>query len=116
MRAICVIAARSPRDADQMASVLHLVSAIERLANAAVDVAKIVTHKLGIPTALVADLAAAHEISHRVRVRAQSQLDGRSLERSSSRWRRASAWSRSGATVNGSPTPTTTRCSEPATC
>jgi uncharacterized protein with PhoU and TrkA domain len=80
MRAICVMAARSPRDADQMASVLHLVSAIERLANAAVDIAKIVTHKLGIPTALVADLAAAREISHRVRVREQSQLDGRSLE------------------------------------
>ena len=80
MRAVCVMAARSPRDADQMSSVLHLVSAIERMANAAVDVAKIVTHKLGIPTGLVADLAAAREISHRVRVREQSQLDGRSLE------------------------------------
>ncbi|HEY3834050.1 MAG TPA: TrkA C-terminal domain-containing protein [Acidimicrobiia bacterium] len=80
MRAVCVMAARSPRDADQMSSVLHLVSAIERMANAAVDVAKIVTHKLGIPTALVADLAAAHEISHRVRVREQSQLDGRLLD------------------------------------
>jgi uncharacterized protein with PhoU and TrkA domain len=79
MRAVCVIAARSPRDADQMSSVLHLVSAIERMGNAAVDVAKIVTHKLGIPIALVADLAAAHEISHRVRVREQSQLDGCSL-------------------------------------
>lgn len=79
MRSVCVLAARAPRDADQMSSVLHLVSAIERMANAAVDVAKIVTHKLGIPTALVADLAAAREISHRVRVREQSQLDGRSL-------------------------------------
>src|SRR3954466_12960204 len=80
MRAICVLAARSPRDADQMSSVLHLVSAIERMANAAVDIAKIVAHKLGIPTALVADLAAAREVSHRVRVREQSQLDGRSLQ------------------------------------
>ena len=80
MRAVCVMAARSPRDAEQMSSVLHLVSAIERMGNAAVDVAKIVTHKLGIPAALVADLAAAHEVSHRVRVREQSHLDGRSLE------------------------------------
>ncbi len=80
MRAVCVMAARSPRDAEQMSSVLHLVSAIERMGNAAVDVAKIVTHKLGIPIALIADLAAAHEISHRVRVREQSHLDGRSLE------------------------------------
>ena len=80
MRAVCVMAARSPRDAEQMSGVLHLVSAIERMGNAAVDVAKIVTHKLGIPIALVADLAAAHEVSHRVRVREQSHLDGRSLD------------------------------------
>ncbi len=80
MRAVCVKAARSPRDADQMSSVLHLVSAIERMGNAAVDIAKIVTHKLGIPAALVNDLAAAHEVSHRVRVRSASQLDGRTLD------------------------------------
>jgi uncharacterized protein with PhoU and TrkA domain len=80
MRAVCVKAGRSPRDAEQMSSVLHLVSAIERMGNAAVDIAKIVTHKLGIPVALVSDLAAAHEVSHRVRVRADSQLDGRTLD------------------------------------
>jgi uncharacterized protein with PhoU and TrkA domain len=80
MRSVCVLAARSPREAEQMSSVLHLVSAIERMGNAAVDVAKIVTHNLGIPASLVADLAAAHEVSHRVRVRESSQLDGRSLE------------------------------------
>jgi uncharacterized protein with PhoU and TrkA domain len=80
MRSVSVMAARSPRDADAMSSVLHLISAIERLGNAAVDVAKIVTHHLGIPSALVADLAAAHEVSHRVRVREGSALDGRSLD------------------------------------
>ncbi len=63
-----------------MSGVLHLISAIERMGNAAVDVAKIVTHDLGIPAALVADLAAAQEVSHRVRVREGSALDGRSLE------------------------------------
>ena len=69
MRAVCVLAARSPRDADAMASVLQVVSAIERMGNAAVDIARIVTRRLGIPRALVADLSAAEEISHRVRVR-----------------------------------------------
>src|SRR5437763_15155026 len=69
MRSVCVLAARSPRDADAMSGVLHLVSAIERMGNAAVDISKIVTHHLGIPAALVADLAAAQEISQRVRVR-----------------------------------------------
>jgi len=79
MREVCVLAARSKRDAEQMSSVLHVVSAIERMGNAAVDVSRIVTHRLGIPPALVADLAAAEEVSHRVRVRAGSALAGRPL-------------------------------------
>jgi uncharacterized protein with PhoU and TrkA domain len=79
MREICVLAARSPHDAEQMSSVLHVVSSIERMADAAVDIARIVTHKLGIPAALVADLAEAEEVSHRVRVRDNSGLAHRSL-------------------------------------
>ena len=58
---------------------LHVLSAIERMGNAGVDIAHIVTHRLGIPPALVADLAAAEEISHRVRVRPDSALAQRSL-------------------------------------
>ncbi len=80
MRSVCVLGARSPRDADQMSGVLHLIGAIERMGNAAVDVAKIVTKRLGIPAALVHDLAAAHEVSHRVRVRSESAIDGRTLD------------------------------------
>ena len=79
MRAVCVLAARSPRDAEQMAGVLRIVSSIERVANAAVDVARIVTHRLGIPNALVADLAAAEEVSHRVRIREDSAMAHRTL-------------------------------------
>jgi len=79
MREVCILAARSPHDAEQMSSVLHVVSSIERIGNAAVDIARIVIHRLGIPAALVADLAAADEVSHRVRVRASSDLAGRSL-------------------------------------
>ena len=79
MREVCVLVARSPRDAEEMSSVLHVLSAIERMGNAGVDIAHIVTHRLGIPPALVADLAAAEEISHRVRVRPDSALAQRSL-------------------------------------
>jgi uncharacterized protein with PhoU and TrkA domain len=79
MRAVCVLAARSPHDADAMASVLQVVGAIERIGNAAVDVANIVTRRLGIPRALVADLSAAEEVSHRVRVRDDSQMAHRAL-------------------------------------
>src|SRR5919205_1251263 len=79
MRAVCVMAARSPRDADAMASVLQVVSAIERIGNVAVDISRIVTHRLGIPRALVADLAEAEEISHRVRIRDGSEMAHRTL-------------------------------------
>jgi uncharacterized protein with PhoU and TrkA domain len=79
MRAVCVLAARSPRDADAMASVLQVVGSIERMGNAAVDIGRIVTHRLGIPRSLVADLSQAEEISHRVRIRDGSQMAHRSL-------------------------------------
>jgi uncharacterized protein with PhoU and TrkA domain len=79
MREVCILAARSPHDAEQMSSVLHVISSIERIGDAAVSIARIVIHRLGIPADLVADLAAAEEISHRVRVRESSDLAGRSL-------------------------------------
>jgi uncharacterized protein with PhoU and TrkA domain len=49
------------------------------MANAAVGISRIVTKRLGIPAALVADLASAEEISHRVRVRADSPIAHRTL-------------------------------------
>jgi uncharacterized protein with PhoU and TrkA domain len=79
MRAVCVMAVRNPREAEAMSSVLQVISAIERIANDAVDIARIVTHRLGIPRELVADLSQAEEISHRVRVRDGSHMAGRPL-------------------------------------
>src|SRR6266545_1214774 len=79
MREVCILAARSPHDAEQMSSVLHVIATIEQIGNAAVDISHIVTHRLGIPAVLIADLAAAEEVSHRVRVRESSELAGRSL-------------------------------------
>ena len=79
MRAVCILAVRQPRDAEGMSSVLQVVSAIERIANDAVDIARIVTHKLGIPAELVADLSSASEVSHRVLVSDGSALVHRPL-------------------------------------
>src|SRR3954454_15922818 len=79
MRAVCVLAVRSPREADALASVLQVIGAIERIGNAAVDISRIVTRRLGIPRALVADLSSAEEVSHRVRVREGSHMAHRSL-------------------------------------
>jgi len=80
MREICILAARNVREAEQMSSVLLVVSAIERMSVAATDVSRIVTHNLGIPPALLHDLAHAQEVSHRVRVREDSSISHKSLE------------------------------------
>lgn len=79
MRAVCILAVRHPKDAEGMSSVLQVISAIERIANDAVDIARIVTHRLGIPAQLVADLSTAEEVSHRVLVSEGSVLANRSL-------------------------------------
>src|SRR2546423_1852720 len=79
MRAICLIAARSRRDAEEMAGVLNVVSAIEKIGNAAVDIAGIVTRRLGIPSGLRSDLEQAEEVVTRVRVHDESTVDGQSL-------------------------------------
>ena len=80
MRTVSILAARNPREAEAMASVLQVVSAaIERIGNGAVDIARIVTHRLGIPWRLVADLSSAAEVSHRVLVREGSHMAHRPL-------------------------------------
>ena len=79
MRAVCVMAVRHPKEADGMSSVLQVIGAIERIGNDAVDIARIVTHNLGIPRELVADLSSAEEVSHRVRVREGSHMAHRPL-------------------------------------
>src|SRR5688500_20124017 len=57
MRAICVVAARSPRDADAMAAVLQAIGPIERMGHAAVDIRRIVSRSLRVPPAPGAHLA-----------------------------------------------------------
>ena len=79
MRAVSILAARNQREADEMASVLQVIEAIERIAGDAVDIARIVTHRLGIPRELVADLSSAEEVSHRVLVREGSHMAHRPL-------------------------------------
>lgn len=79
MRAVCIMAVRAPREAESMSSVLQVIGAIEGIANGAVDIARIVTHNLGIPRELVADLSVAEEVSHRVMVREGSHMAHRPL-------------------------------------
>jgi uncharacterized protein with PhoU and TrkA domain len=80
MRSLAILAARSPADAEQMAGILQVVQDIEKIGNAAYDIAKIVVKKLGIPPELLQDLPDAEEITSRVTIHPESTLDGRSLE------------------------------------
>ena len=80
MRAVCTLAVRRPAEAEGMASVLQVISAIEGIGNAAVDITRIVTHRLGIPNELIADLSNADEVSHRVWIREGSHLAHRPLK------------------------------------
>lgn len=79
MRSLAMLAARHPREVDGMSSVLQVVSSIEQIANAAVDIANIVLRNLGIPRALVVDMAQAVEVSHRLVVASGSHLANRPL-------------------------------------
>ncbi len=79
MRSLAILAARSPADAEQMAGILQVVQDIEKIGNAAFDIAKIVVKRLGIPPELLHDIPEAEEIPSRVRIHADSALDGRAL-------------------------------------
>jgi uncharacterized protein with PhoU and TrkA domain len=79
MRAVCILAVRRPAEAEGMASVLQVISAIEGIGNAAVDITRIVTHRLGIPDELIGDLSNAEEVSHRVWIRGGSHMAHRPL-------------------------------------
>ncbi len=80
MRAVCIMAVRRQAEAEGMASVLQIISAIESIANAAVDITRIVTHRLGIPHELIGDLSNAEEVSHRVWIREGSHMAHRPLK------------------------------------
>lgn len=79
LRWISMLAARSPEDAEAMAGVLQIARAIESVGDAAADIGRVVTFKLGIPPALRADLRHADEIVGRVKVREGSECVGQAL-------------------------------------
>ena len=79
LRAVCMLAARTREDADQLAGVLSLAVAIEAIANSAEDIARVVLKDLGVPPELRDDLRHATEVTARVKIREVNQLEGVSL-------------------------------------
>ena len=79
LRTTAMLAARSPEDAEAMTGVLWVASAIEKIGDAASDIARVIQVKLGIPDALRPDLRHADEIAGRVKVREEAPAVGRTL-------------------------------------
>ena len=79
LRMVCLIAARNREDAEQLAWVLSLAMSIEGIADAAEDIARVVLKDLGVPSELRDDLRHATEVTARVKVREENQVEGASL-------------------------------------
>jgi uncharacterized protein with PhoU and TrkA domain len=79
LRKLSILAARSPEDAEHMAGVLDLASAVEKIADAAEDIARVVSAGWGIVEDLRKDLRHADEIVSRVNVREGARAVGQSL-------------------------------------
>ena len=79
LRIMAMLAARSPEDAEGMAGVLWIADAIERIGDAASDIARVVAARLGIPDALRFDLRHADEMTARVKIRTDAPGAGQTL-------------------------------------
>jgi uncharacterized protein with PhoU and TrkA domain len=79
LRKITILAARSPEDAEHMAKVLEIASAVEKIADAAEDIAHVVHSNLGVLDDLRKDLRYADEIVSRIKVREGATAVGQSL-------------------------------------
>lgn len=79
LRKLTMLAARSPEDAEHMAGVLQIAAAVEHIADAADDIARVVAIGLGIVEDLRRDLRHADEIVARIKVHEGSAADGQTL-------------------------------------
>jgi uncharacterized protein with PhoU and TrkA domain len=79
LRKLAILAARSPEDAEHMAGVLEIASAVEKIADAAEDISHVVSSGLGINDDLLRDLRHSDEIISRIKVREGSRSVGQSL-------------------------------------
>ncbi|CAN5415216.1 potassium channel family protein [soil metagenome] len=79
LRKVSILAARSPEDAEHMAGVIEIAAAVESIADAAEDIARVVSSGLGIVDDLRQDLRHADEVVSRIRAREHAAAIGISL-------------------------------------
>ncbi|TKX55766.1 potassium channel protein [Halorubrum sp. SP3] len=75
-----MLAARNPGEAETLAPVLGVIAAAEKVADAAGDIAKIVTEEIGIPSAMRSALSEGVETLVRGTVADESAYAGRTLK------------------------------------
>ena len=79
LRRLAILAARSPEDAEHMAHVLEIAGAVEKIADAAEDIAHVVASGWGIIDDLRKDLRHADEFVSRAKVRDGAVAVGQTL-------------------------------------
>ena len=79
MRVVSLVATRSMEDAEALAGVLNLANAMEEIADAAEDIARVVLKDIGVPGELRDDLRHAEEVLARVKLRPGNEMASRSL-------------------------------------
>ena len=79
MRILCMLATRTVAEAEQFAGILALANAMEEIADAAEDIARVVLKDVGVPGELRDDLRYAQEIVARVKLRTGNEMASRSL-------------------------------------
>jgi uncharacterized protein with PhoU and TrkA domain len=79
LRKLAILAARSPEDAEHMAGVLEVAAAVENIADAADDIARVVSSGLGIVDDLRQDLRHADEVVSRIKVIEEAAGVGQTL-------------------------------------
>ena len=74
MRVVAVLAGRRTEEAEELASVLRVVGAIEDIGRDAVDIARVASQRVGLPRAFLAALSQEETILQRVTVAADSAI------------------------------------------
>ncbi len=75
-----MLAARKPQEAEQLTGIFQIVSAAEKIANAADDIASVLTRDVGLPDEFRSALPEAKEVVVRAEVDPESEMEGRTLE------------------------------------
>lgn len=76
-----MLAGRSPQDAEKLVGIFQVVGAAEKIANAADDIASVLTLDVGLPDELRSALPEANEVVFRAEVDEESDMSGKTLDR-----------------------------------